>query len=146
MENCLHSGTRVIFYSRERWYRAYRKVCLGIIYGCEKFHAYFKHKDFELHCCCLALCWLLKRIKNGVIHWGEFCTWPTLISRPKHVCGVKNVLVDALSWVFEGNYKTEPKIVYVALLQILPLFYSSTIRAPEIKSWLYGYFGENLDK
>ena len=64
----IYSGTRVIFYSRERWFIVFRKECLAVIYGCKKFHAYFKHKDFELHCCSLVLCWSPKRVKNGVIH------------------------------------------------------------------------------
>jgi hypothetical protein len=45
----------------------------------------------------------------------------------KHICDVKNVLVEALSQTSEGNEEREPEIGYVALLQILPLFYSFTV-------------------
>jgi len=47
--------------------------------------------------------------------------------------------------MFEGNYDTEPEVGYVALLQILPVLFRHH-RAPEIRSQLYGCFGENLDK
>jgi hypothetical protein len=56
--------TPILYYSRllsvaERKCRTYGKECLAVIFGCEKCRAYLDHKEFELHCDNLALCWLL---------------------------------------------------------------------------------------
>jgi hypothetical protein len=55
----------------ERKYSTYEKECLGVLFGCEKCHVYLKHKEFELHCDNLALCWLLKRVKEV----GSLARW-----------------------------------------------------------------------
>jgi len=48
----------------EKRYRTYEKEFLAVIFGCEKSRTYLEHKEFELHCDNLALCWLLKRVKD----------------------------------------------------------------------------------
>ena len=45
-------------------YSTYEKQCLAVLSGCDKFRPYLQHKEFELHCDNLALCWLLKRVKE----------------------------------------------------------------------------------
>jgi hypothetical protein len=44
----------------ERKYSTYDKECLAVLFGCEKCSGHLEHKEFELHCDNLALCWLLK--------------------------------------------------------------------------------------
>jgi hypothetical protein len=48
----------------KRKYSTYEKECLAVIFGCEKCHSYLEHKEFELQCDNLALCWLLKRVRD----------------------------------------------------------------------------------
>jgi len=55
----------ISYYSRlltsaECNYSTYEKECLAVLFGCEKCRSYLEHKQFELHCDNLALCWLLK--------------------------------------------------------------------------------------
>jgi hypothetical protein len=59
----------ISYYSRllsavERNYYTYEKTCLALFFGYEKCSSYLEHKDFELHCDYLALCRLLKRVKE----------------------------------------------------------------------------------
>jgi hypothetical protein len=59
----------ISYYSRvlspaERQYSVYEKECLAVLFGCEKARSYLEHKEFELCCDNLALCWLLKRGKD----------------------------------------------------------------------------------
>jgi len=59
----------VAYYSRllslaERRYRTYEKECLAVVFGCEKARTYVEHKEFELHCDNLALCWLFRNVKE----------------------------------------------------------------------------------
>ena len=48
----------------ERNYSTYEKECIAVLFGCEKCRSYLEHEEFELHCDNLALCWLLKRVKD----------------------------------------------------------------------------------
>jgi hypothetical protein len=48
----------------ERKYSTYKKECLAIIFGSEKCHICLEHREFELNCDNLALCWLLKRAEH----------------------------------------------------------------------------------
>ena len=48
----------------EKRYSTYERECLAVIFGCEKCRSYLEHKEFELQCDNLALCWLLKRVKD----------------------------------------------------------------------------------
>jgi hypothetical protein len=57
----------ISYYSRllgapERKYSTYEKECLAVLFGCERCRSYLEHKEFELHCDNLALCWLLRRV------------------------------------------------------------------------------------
>jgi hypothetical protein len=59
----------ISFHSRlltdaERNYSTYERECLAVVFGCEKCRTYLEHKEFELRCDNLALCWLLKRVKD----------------------------------------------------------------------------------
>jgi hypothetical protein len=49
----------------------HEKECLAIIFSCEKCCTYSEHIEFELHCDNLALCWLLKWVKD-VGHLGRW--------------------------------------------------------------------------
>jgi len=87
----------------ERGYSTYEKECLGVIFGCEKCRAYLEHKEFEVQCDNLALCWLLKRVKDV----GRLGRWILRLSSFKfkvtHTRGTDNVVADALSRMFEGH-------------------------------------------
>jgi hypothetical protein len=48
----------------ERKYSTYVKECLDVLFGCEKCREYLEHKEFELQCDNLALCWLLNKVKD----------------------------------------------------------------------------------
>ena len=48
----------------ERNYSTYEKECLTVLFGCEKCRSYLEHKESELHCDNLALCWLLKKVQD----------------------------------------------------------------------------------
>jgi len=120
----------ISYYSRlltaaERGYSTYEKECLAVIFGCEKCRVYLEHKEFELQCDNLALCWLLKRVKDI----GRLGRWILRLApfkfRVKHTRGVDNVVADALSRMFEGNAGEVPEVTCAALWQSLPLVYSS---------------------
>jgi hypothetical protein len=87
----------------KRKYSAYERECLAAIFVCEKCRVYLEHKESELHCNNLALCWLLKRAKDV----GRLGRWilclPTFKFRVKHMHAVDNVVADALSRMFEGD-------------------------------------------
>ena len=53
-----------ILNSAERKYSIYENECLAILFGLEKCRVYLEHKEFELQYDNLALCWLLKRVKD----------------------------------------------------------------------------------
>ena len=118
------------YYSRlltpaERNYSTYEKECLAILFGCEKCRSYLEHKEFELHCDNLALCWLLKRVKEI----GRLGRWVLRLAafkfRIKHPKGADNVVADALSRMFEGKSHETPEMACAAMLESLPLIYSS---------------------
>jgi hypothetical protein len=59
----------IAYYSRlltpaEINYTTYEKECLAILFGCERCRSYLEHKEFELNCDNLALCWLLRKTKE----------------------------------------------------------------------------------
>jgi len=59
----------ISYYSRlltapENRYSTYEKECLAVFCGCERCRTYLEHKQFELCCDNLALCWLLKRARD----------------------------------------------------------------------------------
>ena len=95
------------------------------MFGCEKCCVYLEHKEFELRCDNLALCWLLSRAKEvgclgrWVLRLAPFKFWV------KHMRGANNVVADALSRMLEGESQETPEMKCAALLQSLPLVYSS---------------------
>ena len=109
----------------ERGYSTYEKECLGVIFGCEKCRAYLEHKEFELQCDNLAMCWLLKRVKDV----GRLGRWILRLSSFKfkvtHTRGTDKVVADALSRMFEGHTPEGPEAICGLLMSSLPLVYSS---------------------
>jgi hypothetical protein len=88
----------------EKKYSTYEKECLAVLFGCEKCRTYLEYKEFEIHCDILALCWLLRRVKDV----GRLGRWILRLAPFKfkvvHTRGVDNVVADALSRMFElGN-------------------------------------------
>ena len=92
----------------QRNYSTYEKECLAVLSGCEKFRPYLEHKEFELHCDNLALCWLLKRVKEI----GRLGRWILRLAplkfRVVRTKGSENVVADALSRIFEGTAQIGP--------------------------------------
>jgi len=90
-----------------------------------KCRSYLEHKEFELQCDNLALCWLLKRVKDI----GRLGRWILRLApfkfRVKHTRGRDNVVADALSRMLEGTADDIPEASCAALWQSLPLIYSS---------------------
>ena len=120
----------VSYYSRmltpaEENYSTYEKECLAVVYWFEKCRRYLEHKEFEIHCDNLALCWLLKRVKEI----GRLGRWVLRLApfkfKVKHTRGTDNVVEDALSRVFEGQIRERPEMVFATLLESLTLVYSS---------------------
>jgi len=111
--------------SAERNYSTYVKECMAVLFGCEKCRSYLQHKEFELNCDNLALCWLLKRVKNI----RRLDRWVLRLApfkfRVKHTRRTNNVVADALSRVFEGNTCESPEVICDTLLESLSLVYSS---------------------
>ena len=79
----------------------------------------------NLNCDNLALCWLLKRVKDV----GRLGRWILRLApfkfKVKHTRGVDNVVADALSRMFEGARVEIPEVTCATLLESLPLVYSS---------------------
>ena len=120
----------VMYHSRvltpaERNYSTYEKECLAVIFGCEKGRCYLEHKEFELHCDNLALCWLLKKVKEI----GRLGRWVVRLApfkfKVKHTRGADNVVADALSRMFQVRKEETPEAVCGALMESLPLVYTS---------------------
>ena len=120
----------ISFHSRiltpaERRYSTYEKECLAVIFGCEKCRPYLEHKEFELHCDNLALCWLLRKIKDV----GRLGRWILRLSpfkfKVKHTKGVDNVVADALSRMYEGVTVDSAEMSCATLMSSLPLVYTS---------------------
>jgi hypothetical protein len=114
-----------ILNSAERGYSTNEKECLAVIFGCENCRVYLEHKQFELQCDNLALCWLLKRVKDV----GHLRRWILRLSPFKfkvtHTRGTDNVVADALSRMFEGHTPDDLEGICSMMLNSLPLVYSS---------------------
>jgi hypothetical protein len=95
----------ISYYSRllsaaERNYSTYEQECLAVLFGCEKCRSYLEHKDFELHCDNLVLCWLLKTVKEiGRLGRCVLRLAPFKF-RVKLTLGCYYVVADALSRIF----------------------------------------------
>jgi hypothetical protein len=120
----------IAYYSRvltpaEKKYSTYEKECLAILFGCEKCRPYLEHKEFELLCDNLALCWLLKRVKDV----GRLGRWVLRLApfkfKIKHSRGIDNVVADAFSRMYDGHCPESPEMVCATMLSSLPLVYSS---------------------
>jgi hypothetical protein len=120
----------ISYYSRlltptEKRYSTYERECLAVVFGCEKCRVYLEHKEFELRSDNLALCWLLRRAKDV----GRLGRWVLRLApfkfRVKHMRGADNVVGDVLSRMFEGDCRETSEMKCAALLQSLPLVYSS---------------------
>jgi hypothetical protein len=87
--------------------------------GCERCRSYLEHKEFELECDDLSLCWLLRRTKDV----GRLGQWVLRLApfkfKVRHTRGVDNVVADALSRMFEGQCEDNPDIVCASLLEAL---------------------------
>ena len=114
-----------LFNIAERKHITYDKQCLAVTFSCEKCRIYLVHKEFEIHCENLPLCWLLKRVKDV----GRLGRWILRVApikfRVKHTRGMDNVVANARSQNFEGDSCENSSTNCVALLQSLPLVYSS---------------------
>jgi hypothetical protein len=140
----------VAYYSRvltdaEKKYSIYEKECLAVTFGCEKCRPYLEHTEFELPCDNLALCWLLKKVKDV----GRLGRWLLRLApfkfSVKHTKGVENVVADALSRMFEGTEGESPEIACAALLA-LPLVYSSLQEHQKTDNWCVGLRQKILEK
>jgi len=118
------------YYSRllkeaERKYSIYEKECLAVLFGCEKCRTYLEHREFELQCDNLALCWLLPQVKDI----GRLARWILRLApfkfKVKHTWGTDNVVADALSRMFEGIRAESLEQSCATLSEALPLVYSS---------------------
>jgi hypothetical protein len=113
----------------KRRYSTYEKECLAIVFGCERARSYLEHKEFELHRDNLALCWLLRKVKDG----GRLSRWILHLAPFKfknhHTRGVDN-MVAAMSWMFEGHKGTDQEEGLLAMIQGLPLVYTSLEEDP----------------
>ena len=71
------------------------------MFGCERTRSYLEHKEFQLHCDNLALCWLLRKVKN-VRKLGRWILCLAPFKFKVHHKGVDNVVADS-SQMFEGH-------------------------------------------
>jgi hypothetical protein len=109
----------------EAKYSAHEKEGLAVVFGCEKCRTYIEHREFELDCDNLSLCWLLKRAKDvGCLGRWVLRLAPTKF-RVKHTPGTDNVVADAPLLMFEGTTAVPSNGACLAPLQSLPLIYSS---------------------
>jgi hypothetical protein len=96
-----------------------------VLFGCEKCREYLKHKEFELQCDNLDLCWLLNKVKDV----GRLGRWILRLApykfRVVHTKTVDSVVADALSRMFGNAASGESEAGFVALLKALPLVYTS---------------------
>jgi hypothetical protein len=120
----------ISYYSRlltppERNYSVQERECLAILFGCEKCRTFLEHKEFELSCDNLSLCWLLKRAKDV----GRLGRWVLRLApfkfRVKHTRGSENVVADALSRMYDGTRSNSVEMACATILESLPLVYSS---------------------
>jgi len=119
----------------ERKYSVYEKECLAVLFGCKKNRAYLEHKQFKLNCDNVALCWLLKRVKDV----GRLGRWLLRLFpfkfKVRHTRGFDNVVADALSRMFEGHCPEDPEILCASLMDSLPLVYTSLREYQQRDSW-----------
>ena len=111
----------------ERKYSTYEKECLAVLLGCEKCRSYLKHKEFLLHCDNLALCWLLRKVKDvGCPGRWNLCL-ASFKFKVQHTRGHDNVVADSLSRMFGDVSENNTQVSCAVLLDSLPLVYSSLV-------------------
>jgi hypothetical protein len=93
--------------------------------GCERCRSYLEHKEFEIECDNLSLCWLLKRAKDVDRLGRSVLRLAPFKFRAKHTRGVDNVVADALSRMFEGYSEGHLDVACASLFEALPLAYLS---------------------
>jgi hypothetical protein len=130
----------VAYYSKllslaERRYSTYEKECLAVVFGCEKARTYLEHNELELHCDNLALCWLFRNVKEV----GRLGRWILRLAPFKlKVCHAKeadNVVADTLSRMFERKEGMVQDGENLAVLQGLPIVYTSLEDAQKKDPW-----------
>ena len=88
-----------------------------MFFGCKKCRSYLEHKEFELHFDNLALCRLLKRVREigrlgrSVVRLAPFKF------RVKHTRGCDNDVADTLSRIFDGKFCEVPELTCSSLLE-----------------------------
>ena len=120
----------IVYYSRllslaETRYSTYDKECLALVFGCEKARTYLEHKEFELHCDNLALCWLFRNVKEVGRLGRRSLRLEPFKFKICHTKGADNVVADTLSRMFEGQEGLIQDQENLAVLQGLPLVYTS---------------------
>ena len=84
-----------------------------------------EHKEFELYCDNLALCWLFRNAKDV----GRLGNWIISLApfkfRVYHTKRTDNVVADSLCRMFEGREVSEQEGGFLATMQRLPLVYAS---------------------
>ena len=98
------------------------RECLAVVFGCEKCGVYLEHKEFEIHCDNLALCWLLRKVKDIGLLGRWILRLAPFKFRVRHTRGVHNVVADALSRKFEGECSETLEGTCASLIHSLPLF------------------------
>jgi hypothetical protein len=86
-----------------------------VIFGCVKCCTYLEHKELDLHCDNLALCWLLKRVKDIGLLERWILRLAPFKGLVKHTRDIDNEVDDALSRMFDKNSGETPKINCAAL-------------------------------
>jgi len=95
-----------------------------VVFGCERARSYLEHKEFELLCDNLALCWLFPNVKDvGRLGRWIICLAPFKF-RVYHTKGTNNMAADSFR-MFEGHDVSEQGGGFLATMQGLPLVYAS---------------------
>ena len=83
------------------------------------------YKEFLLHCDNLALCWLLRKVKDV----GRLGRWILRLApfklKVQHTHGRDKVVADALSRMFGNVSENNTQVSCAVLLDSLPVVYSS---------------------
>ena len=100
----------ISYYSRlltapEKRYSTHEKECLAVLFGCERCRTYLEHKQFELCCDNLALCWLLKSgipLSNTFLYLNALTPNDLYMSRTAPLTAKRCIL-----YIYSANVGTE---------------------------------------
>ena len=106
-----------------------------MVFGCEKVRTYLEHKEFELHCDNLPLCWLFRNVKDVGRIGRRILRLAHFKFKVCHTKGADNVEGDTLSRMFEGKDGMVQDEENLAVLQGLPLVYTSLEDAQKKDPW-----------